>query len=339
MDGKRIQPPLEDREDWSCNLPLEISLMRKHRSQRINPISSLLFLFYIFLLLTGVTGPANATDTAYHRLVILGDPHIPGKNIESKERVIQTIKSWNDVEMVIAVGDICENMGTRDEYAAAKTFFMKLNKPFYPIPGNHDFIYDDISGSNTKKRAAPAVREKKLTRFRETFGLPMLYYSKNVGDYLLVFLSPEGSDSLCEVSGQQIQWLRSELEKNKKKPTMIFFHAPLKGTLRDYGSNINSPDFIAQPSGEIHEILMGNPQVFLWISGHTHTSPREESFASTINVYANRVTNLHNTDMNRETIWTNSLFLYPDKVIVRTYDHKKGVWLKDLERTLRPPLL
>jgi len=65
-----------------------------------------------------------------------------------------------------------------------------------------------------------------------------------------------------------------------------------------------------------------------------HTSPKEESFASPINVYANRVTNIHNTDMNRETIWTNSLFLYPDKIVVKTYEHKTGAWLPDFERTI-----
>lgn len=79
---------------------------------------------------------------------------------------------------------------------------------------------------------------------------------------------------------------------------------------------------------------MQNSQVFLWVSGHTHTPPREESFAAPINIYANRVTNIHNTDMNRETIWTNSLFLYPDKVVVKTYQHKTGIWLPEFERTL-----
>jgi hypothetical protein len=186
-------------------------------------------------------------------------------------------------------------------------------------------------------RAEAASRETKLRKFRETFGLPSIYYSKKAGGYLLVFLSPEGSDHLAEMSDQQIGWLRAELEKNKDTPTIIFFHAPLKGTLRDYNSNANTPNFIAQPYEKIHEILMQNSQVFLWVSGHTHTSPKEESFASPINVYTKRVTNIHNTDMNRETIWTNSLFLYPDKVVVKTYQHRNGIWLQDFERTISAP--
>jgi hypothetical protein len=61
----------------------------------------------------------DAIDKPYH-LVVLGDPHLPGKNIEAKERVIQNIISWDDVDMVIAVGDICEDRGTVEEYTAAR---------------------------------------------------------------------------------------------------------------------------------------------------------------------------------------------------------------------------
>jgi len=129
------------------------------------------------------------------------------------------------------------------------------------------------------------------------------------------------------------------LDKNNKAPTFIFFHAPLKGTLLDYNSRVNTLDYIAQPSSKIHDILIKNPQVFLWVSGHTHTSPKEESFASSINVYEKRITNIHNADMNRETIWTHSLYMYPDKIIVKTFDHKRDAWLPDLKRTMLTPSL
>ena len=136
-----------------------------------------------------------------------------------------------------------------------------------------------------------------------------------------------------------MEWLSTELDKNNKAPTFIFFHAPLKGTLLDYNSRVNTLDYIAQPSSKIHDILIKNPQVFLWVSGHTHTSPKEESFASSINVYEKRITNIHNADMNRETIWTHSLYMYPDKIIVKTFDHKRDAWLPDLKRTMLTPSL
>jgi len=283
---------------------------------------------------------ADAIDKTYHHLVILGDPHLPGKNIEAKKQVIQKINSWNDVEMVIAVGDICEDRGTDEEYAAARIFFDKLNKPLYPIVGNHDYIYEDVlSSKGNRVKARLYSNETKLHKFTETFKLATIYYDRKVGSYLLVFLSTDQPDFLAQISEKQMEWLSTELDKNNKTPTIIFFHAPLKGTLRDYNSRANTPDFVAQPSVKIHDVLMKNPQVFLWVSGHTHTSPKEESFASSINVYAKHITNIHNADMNRETIWTNSIFMYPDKIIVKTYDHQRGVWLPDLERTILSPSL
>ena len=312
---------------------------------------SFVMLFLFGCASTGVDAPAPyaaqfqvvQTDIAsktYHHLVVLGDPHLPGKNIEAKEHVIQNINAWNDVDMVIAVGDICEDRGTDEEHTAVRMFFDKLNKPLYPIVGNHDFIYEDIlSSKGNRVRATASSSEAKLERFRETFRLPTIYYEKKVGPYLLIFLSADQSDFLARISEKQMEWLHTELDNNPKTPTLIFFHAPLKGTLHDYKSKANTPDYIAQPSAIIHDILMKNPQVFLWISGHTHTSPKEESFASSINVYEKRITNIHNADMNRETIWTHSLFMYPDKIIVMTYDHKRGAWLPELERTILPPSL
>ncbi|HUK99935.1 MAG TPA: metallophosphoesterase, partial [Nitrospirota bacterium] len=145
--------------------------------------------------------------------------------------------------------------------------------------------------------------------------------------------------NLTEMSARELEWLRTELNKNNKVPTIIFFHAPLIGTLRNYNSKINTSTRIAQPSDKIHALLLSNPQVFLWVSGHTHTPPTEQSFASPINVYDTHVTNIHNTDMNRETIYTNSLYLYPDKVVIRTYNHKKGIWLPEFDRTIAVPAL
>lgn len=312
----------------------------KHRHTKTYLTSVLLLVFCLILLLSGGTLSANAAEKTYLHLVILGDPHLPGKNIQAKEEVIQTINSWGDADMVIPVGDICEDRGTTDEYAAAKKFFAKLQKPVYPIAGNHDYIYEDYLNIQGKRvRAGRDSREMKLRTFRETFDLTQNFYSRKGRNYLLVFLSPEESAYLAEMSEKQVEWLRLELEENKKTPTIIFFHAPLQNTLRNYNRDANTPNFIAQPSGKIHNVLASNPQVFLWVSGHMHTSPKEESFASAINVYEKRITNIHNTDMNRETIWTNSLFLYPDKIVVKTYNHKKGAWLPEFERTILPPML
>lgn len=299
--------------------------------------SFLLIIFLVVLPFRGI-GKAAAAEKEYQHLVILGDPHLPGDKIKIKEQVIATINTWDDVDMIIAVGDICKERGTDEEYTAAKEFFAKLKKPLYPIVGNHDYLYADSLDIKGKKfRAVTETREAKLSRFRETFGLKEISYSKMAGRYLLIFLSIDSAGYLAELSQKQLDWLNNELEKSKKTPTIIFSHAPLAGTLRSYNKNANTSNFVAQPIDKIHNILMNNPQVFLWASGHTHTSPKEESFASITNIYEKRITNIHNTDMERETIWTNSLFLYPDKIIVKTFNHKKGTWLPEFERTILAP--
>jgi predicted phosphodiesterase len=282
--------------------------------------------------------PVETAGKAYHHLVILGDPHLPGRDIAKKEQVLAKINSWEDVEMVVAVGDICADYGTDGEYRAVKEFFGKLHKPLLAIAGNHDYFYDSSSGADGKLVAAtPASQQAKLRQFSETFGLPNHYYSRRVGEYLLVFLSADHPTFLAGMSDEEIAWLRTELESNKKTPTIIIFHGPLQGTLRDYKRFVNTPNFVAQPAEIIDDLLVNNQQVFLWVSGHTHTPPLEESYASPINLYAGRVTNIHNKDMNRGTIWTNSLFLYPDKVVVKTYNHEENSWLPQLERTFLLP--
>ena len=139
------------------------------------------------------------------------------------------------------------------------------------------------------------------------------------------------------MSEQQLAWFDSLLESNKDRPAIVFFHGPLAGTLRDYKPHVNAPNFVAQPAQAIHDILARNPQAFLWVSGHTHTPPSEESFASAVNVYDNRVTDIHNTDMGRGTVWTNSLYLYPGKVVVKTFNHDTNDWMPQFERTLKAP--
>jgi len=303
-------------------------------------ISIFLLVFFVGLFPINGVELVDASEKEYQHLVVLGDPHLPGDQIKNKEHVISTINTWDDVDMVIAVGDLCEERGTDEEYDNVKKFFLKLKRPFFPIVGNHDFIYsDNLDSRGEKIKAGPETRGAKLQKFGNTFGLKDNTYSKSAGKYHLIFLSLDSPGHLAEISEKQLVWLQSELDRNKKKPTIIFFHAPLDGTLRNYNKYANTFDFIAQPSKKIKDLLMASPQVFLWVSGHTHTSPKEETFASAINVYEKRVTNIHNTDMNRETIWTNSLFLYPDKVVVKTYNHKKSMWLPEVERTILSPAL
>ncbi len=280
----------------------------------------------------------DTTGKGYHHLVVLGDPHLPGHNLAQKEEVLARINSWENVDSVVAVGDLCAEYGTESEYAAVRAFFAKLRKPLFAIAGNHDFIYETPAGSGGGyMTGSPASREAKLQTFRTTFGLAEHYYSKRVGGYLLVFLSTDHDTFATGMSEPQLAWLRAELARHRKTPTIIFFHGPLNGSQYNFKRYVNRPHSIAQPEEPLHDLITANPQVFLWISGHTHTPPTEESYASSINVYAGQVANIHNTDMKHDTIWTNSLFLHSDRVEVRTFNHQEDTWIPALDRTIKPP--
>ncbi len=115
----------------------------------------------------------------------------------------------------------------------------------------------------------------------------------------------------------------------------MVFHAPLKNTLITYNNTVNTPDFIAQPENTIDGIIKENPQIVLWVSGHTYTPATNESYASTkVNTYGGHVRNIHTPDMDRETIWTNSLYLFPDKIVIRTFNHKSKQWIEAPDRTI-----
>lgn len=301
----------------------------------------------------------GAPDRGYFQIVVLSDVHLPGNILPQKEKAVAAINSWPDVDLVAVTGDIVATGGDREQYAFAQRFFAGLNKPKAFIGGNHDYIYPDSYPVNPatghhQKETSPEIRQKKLELFKKTWGLPEIFYSKRAGGYLLLFLTPDDlfTENYSQMTDRQLNWLEAELQSHKSIPTIVFFHAPLQGT---YASQrilkSKSPDsYNAEPAEKIRPILLQNPQVFMWVAGHLHIAPSNRDFHSEINRFEKNVMVIHNTDMNgsslfsdtdmkstrHETIWTNSLFLYPDRVVVRTYDHRQGRWLDSLERTIMP---
>jgi 3',5'-cyclic-AMP phosphodiesterase len=294
----------------------------------------------LFIFLPGsLLSPAAAQEKEYYGIALIGDPHLPGKDLPNKLSALLTIDGWTDIDRVVVLGDICKETGTPAEYAVAKEFFGHLQKPARFVTGNHDYIYaDERDLLGRRVKAPPDVRRMKLRRFAETFGLSEVYGAEKLGGYLMIYLSIDDPDSalLTKISDGQLAWLQKQLTENRTLPTLIFFHAPLAGTLHQYNEQANTPSFIAQPAGRLHDLISGNPQIFLWVSGHMHVPATSESFNASVNLYQEQVMNIHNPDLERRTIWTNVLRLYPDRVVIRTWDHAKEAWLDGLERTIHP---
>lgn len=265
----------------------------------------------------------------YKRIVVFSDMHVAPENEAAERAVVNDVNAWKDVDMVAVTGDLCEKFGTRAELSRAAKLLSGLKKPLFAVTGNHDYIYEDKPDRDGNKvKGSEQSRSEKLERFKAALNLPGHYYSRKLGNYLLVFLSSDHrtGKNLTEMTDKQVKWFAKTLANNKKVPTIVFFHGPLKGTLANYNSSANTAGFVAQPADRIGDILRHNSQVVLWVSGHTHTSPSNSSFNSGINKYG-KATNIHNAKL--ESKWTNSLFLYPDRVVVTTYNHKTRAWAKE----------
>jgi Icc protein len=316
---------------------LAIGRLGKSATRRTLAAAVLLVVLCCVLVGWGYPTAAAAEERAHH-VVVVADPHLPGKHLAAKAALIERINGWADVERVVVLGDICQDRGTAEEYAFAKRFFSALRPPAHFLVGNHDYIYEDgMTARGGRIRGSLESRAAKLKRFKETFRLDEVYSSRRVGTYLLIFLSTDHllSPHLTQISSRQLDWLRDELARHRDTPTAIFFHAPLRGTLLDFNDHANKDDFVAQPHEELRGILREHRQVFLWVAGHMHVSAANESYRSAVNVFQGQVTTVHVTDMQRERIWSTSLLFFPDRVVVKTFDHKTGAWADDLERTVK----
>jgi 3',5'-cyclic AMP phosphodiesterase CpdA len=261
-----------------------------------------------------------------------GGPH----GAAARVAAVDEVNTWPDVSLVAVLGDIVDRTGSPEEYALAAEFVARIKKPKAPVAGNHEFMYADAPAGAKSTWAEPAVRREKLGRFQSVFGVEGLAYTRELGGYLLVFLSPDEADGrhLTELSPARLSWLRETLRANAAKPTLIFFHAPLKGTLESYSPKVNTAQRIAQPEAAIRAILLANPQVKAWVSGHTHTRPGNESFVSPVNLYEGGVVNIHTPDMTGNTIWSNSLYLCPDRIVARTWNHSAHSFEDGLDRVI-----
>lgn len=325
------------------------------RKVSARPLLLAAMLFALLALSCGslfqVPSPYEENPDQAERLTIVADIHLPYKAstldnaAEGKARTAaklamrDKINAWTDTSRVIMTGDIVGERGCPDEYDIALSYISGFSGQVRPIVGNHEYSYSNEFGPTGSLVLCEAdERARKLEYFKTAMGLESLQREEELNGYELIYLS---SDSLAKsrrvgISPESLAWLDDCLSAHASLPTIIFFHAPLEGTLNVKGKPASGSS-VAQPVDAIHEILGRHPQVFLWVSGHTHTSPTNASFASPINLYDGRVMNIHCPDSDRTDPCTNSLWLYPDHVLIRTYDHLRGAWLTWLDRRVAAP--
>lgn len=303
-------------------------------------ISALTLVFAVTTM--AAAGSARAENlkedkNAGYAMVVLSDLHVSGKIYDAEKKVIDMINGWQGVDSVAVLGDICRDVGSEDEFKLAEKLLKGLKPVKYCITGNHDYLYSDKKVLFVKKNRAPErIEAEKLDMFKKAFGRDPLYYSVKEAGYLLVFLSADAKNEkyLVTISDKQIEWLKDTLSKNKSLPTIIFAHAPLKKSYTVLSTVLTKNHSSLQPADRIDEILKKNGQVFMWVAGHLHISPRMWEFNARVNTVDGRVTVIHNSRLSGGRNWLNVLILSPGYVTVRTFDCKKGVWISKHERKI-----
>lgn len=288
----------------------------------------------------------------YYHILLISDLHLPvrvkkfpDKEAQAdiwakKQNLLKTVNAWADVDEVALLGDLAARYGNEKEFRVVDDYLGQLQFPYYAVAGNHDYAYKDepVETKNGKKHklAAGTLAEKKakLAAFQKRYHLPGAYYARDVGRCRLLYLSPDGCHSSVEISDEQLVWLKKEIASHRNGPILFFFHGPIMGTLRTYSKKINTVAATAQPSQKLLEILSAVPPGSLWISGHTHTPPTNDSYADIrVNRINENLVNIHNPTIDARHLYTNSLYIYKDRIVIRTYDYNNGVWLDALERT------
>ena len=307
-----------------------------------NILCAVLLMGCAFSVGCGNTGNTGNTAGEVHRIVVASDVHYPGKSqgkaakaiISNKEKARNDINSWKDVDLIAFTGDMVALSGSLEEMKEAKTFTDGFKADKIYMAGNHEIYFAEGLQKGKLKKADPALRKAHVENYQKTFG--PLYGKKEMGKYLLIYLSADDTESKnpVQMSKEEVEWLKQTLKDNEQKPTLIFFHAPLTGTYKDddYGSN---PRHFASPAGAIDLILLTNPQIKLWVSGHTHTPPTDPIYNHRNNWYHGKILDLYNPTWDGDQVWTNSIYLYNDKIEIKTFDHKEGKWMENLTRTIR----
>jgi len=277
----------------------------------------------------GTTGAELSSDVT---IAVTSDLHVRDANIKANRRMVEAVNRLPHVSFVAITGDLCDKIGTEEEYQRLEKLLAGFEDPILAVPGNHDFMYRDYFNKNGDKiRGTPEGKRAKLERFRKAVKLKSIRYARKMGGHLLVFLPTDELDSkpLTELSDATMKFFRETLAANPKMPTIVFCHAPLA---KSYERETNLG--VLQPENKIRELLKDNPQVFLWVAGHLHIRAGQKDFHSDANKVG-KVTGIHVSAVTGDTPWIRLLKLTPEAAVVRTYNVETKKFIPAFERTFK----
>jgi 3',5'-cyclic-AMP phosphodiesterase len=248
---------------------------------------------------TGVSAATISSEASSSsrslRLVFATDTHLMQNNaLRSEEGLAAAVEAIKELrprpDLIVCGGDLTHPTPSLDYPAANKLLdrFFDIWKPLHPIEthyvfGNHDFVgTKNPSVSRHDPRFGKGLFEKRL-------GLPRLYYSFEKGGWRFivlddVWLHPDGS-YYGQYKADQLDFVQSELQAHKEKPTIIASHIPTVspfGTLVAFARFIETsfqrrPSLISRNGKRLVNLIRNSrANVKLVLAGHLHHQERLE---------------------------------------------------------------
>lgn len=192
-----------------------------------------------------------------HYIAQVSDTHLLGnKNAElngvkpfaNLRKVLDHISVLEDKpDFLIVTGDISQD-ATLESYVHLRNFLESSKLKYYMLPGNHD----------------------DLAKINQVFGYSWesetLDFKLELDKWFIYVINTSRyPHDFGEVSDKQLQKLKSELRKNRKRPTVVFMH--------HHPISVNSAWIDAmglKNSEKFCEIIKANKQVQAVLFGHIH---------------------------------------------------------------------
>jgi len=136
------------------------------------------------------------------------------------ERAVYEINQLNP-DFVVHIGDKVQGY-TRDqsqwlrEYEEFMPYMDKLNAPWYAVAGNHD-VFSPIWDTNDRTYEE---------LYKKYFG-PIRYSFDYKNAHFVFLYTDDAMTSVPDMSEEQVEWLRNDLEATDSKNIFVFLHKPV----------------------------------------------------------------------------------------------------------------
>ncbi len=282
---------------------------------------------------------ALSLGTEVQSFQVISDTHIKEEDDYAStnfEKFLEKVLT-NDANTsgIFIGGDLVDN-GAEEEYQHFNEIYASNDKlpRLYSIIGNHEFWFGDASKeswqANMDRYYQYTLPEDELEEYSKA------YYARKIGETKFIFLNSDSKESDkptdAQLSNEQVEFLETEMASTEVgKPTFIFLHQPLAGTV------VGSTSDGVNKSAEVQAILENYPQAILFTS-HSHVdldqpgtmvSASEAGFNMFNTAAVSYLMNKHYTSANMTYEGAQGYYVevYADKVLVRGKNLVTNEWM------------